>query len=492
MTQAEKQGQLPYPFDLSALEQLNHCNRCGFCLPSCPTYVLLAREPASPRGRLAMAEEVLEGRLALDRHVGEQMFLCLGCRACESACPSGVVFSRVLEAVRAAVEARAAWTPQAAPVRRMLLDHLVTHPARMRLAAALLWAYRSSGMSALARRLGLLRRLPWHLGELEPMVPDLPPPWRWPRPGRRPLARREGRGRLQARAVGGSAGANPGHGRLEGVDGGRPPAGEAALFAGCIMDAFFPKTQQATVRVLEALGVRVAVAYGQGCCGALHAHAGRLEEARALARRNIEAFEGLADSWVVNNAGGCGAMLKEYPLLFEQEPAWRRRAEAFSRRVRDISELLVELGAVEALRRREKAAGRPSESGSPGRPVRVTYQDSCHLRHGQKLFAPPRQLLCALPGYEFVEMPDADRCCGSAGIYTLTHFDISMQLLDARMQQVLRTGAQVVATANPGCFMQMRLGVARAGLSGQIRVAHVVDLVAEALSGPEPGVQGAR
>lgn len=475
---------LSHGFGPSALEQLNHCNRCGFCLPSCPTYILLGREPASPRGRLAMAEEILEGHLAPDRHVAEQMFLCLGCRACESACPSGVVFSRVLEAVRAAVAARGEWSPPGAPVQRVLLDHLVTHPGRLRLAAACLWAYRRTGLSGAVRRLGLLRRLPWHLGELEPMIPELPAPWRRPRltdlvSGRRPNRAPAGTGvALEA------AGVNPGHPDPPPQEGGSAP--QAALFTGCIMDAFFPGTHRASARVLAALGVGVVVPRGQGCCGALHAHAGRLQDARALARRNIEAFEGCGADRVVSNAGGCGAMLKEYPLLFEDDPAWRSRAEHFSRRVRDISELLVELDAPGALARAAGRHGGGAGGNGRKRPLRVTYQDSCHLRHAQRVHAAPRQLLSSLPGYEFVELPDADRCCGSAGVYTLTHFEVSMRLLDAKMEQVRATGADVLATANPGCFLQMQLGVARAGLTGRVRVAHVVDLVAEAMLGPGP------
>ncbi|BAS26208.1 glycolate oxidase [Limnochorda pilosa] len=471
-------------FGQETLDQLNRCNKCGFCLPACPTYVHLGREPASPRGRLAMVEEVLEGHMEPGWAVGDQMDLCLGCRACESACPSGVQFGQVLEAARAAVAARGEWAPENSGLRRLLLEKLVTHPRRLALGASLLWLYQASGLRRLVRALGLLRLLPKHLGDLEPMLPRVPAPWARP---------------PRARPAPGEPPLTPG---ALGPEGERP---QAALFLGCLQDALFPSTNARIGQALQAMGVTVETPTGQGCCGALHAHAGRPEEARRLARANIEAFERSGARWIVNGAGGCGAMLKEYPHLLEEDPEWRPRAEAFSRRARDVSELLVELGARRVLRQglQDGEAGGPQEAGRPPaepsaegdrsrgpgaaskRPLRVTYQDSCHLRHGQGVWREPRELLRSLPGVEYVELPGADRCCGSAGTYTFTRPEMSLLLLDEKMEAVRRTGADVVVTANPGCFMQMQLGVERAGLSDRVRVAHVADLVAETLGGKE-------
>lgn len=406
---------------------LTECIRCGFCLPACPTYRHLEVEHASPRGRLALMRGLVEGRPVPLPEVVERLDLCLGCRACEPVCPSGVKYGRRLEEARAALARRAPLLALVALARRAALGWIIPSRLALRILAALLLASRRTGVVAALRG-----ALPFHLGDLEPALPDPPIPWR-----------RGLRGRIS-------------------------PAGErrgrAALFRGCVADAILPETNRRTAALLALAGYDVVVPAGQTCCGALHAHTGELAMARDLARRNIAAFEASGAELYVNNAGGCGAHLGEYGHLFHGEAGWEERARAFAGRVRDVTELL----ATFPLPRPGPLAGR------------VTYQDSCHLLNGQGVKAQPRALLKAIPGLEYVELPEADRCCGSGGVYNLTQYATSMRILDEKMDRVQATGAAIVATANPGCLFQMRLGIHRAGLADRVRVAHVVDLLAEA------------
>jgi glycolate oxidase iron-sulfur subunit len=404
-------------------EELMNCMRCGFCLPACPTYRETLQEKASPRGRIAQMKAVADGLLEPE-YLKEQIDLCLGCRACEPACPAGVKYGILLEEARHLVaEGDAARRPVWQTwMRRFLFRFLLPHAPRLRL---FFWLYRRSGLAPLLRWL-----LPRQMREMDASLP--PAGLRSAPPVTRPSGAAKGR---------------------------------VALFTGCVMEMIFPGTNRNTARLLAAAGFEVTAPRAQTCCGALHAHAGDREYARRLALRNIKA---LADcDWVVQNAGGCGAHLRSLHHLFEPGTPEYGRAAALADRVRDISEFLAEQGDL---------------SFRPLQPVTVTYQDSCHLRNGQQVSRQPRRLLRTLPGVEYVEMFEADRCCGSAGIYNIEQPEMADRLLAAKMEHLRATGATVLVTSNPGCLIQMRLGIRRAGLEGRVEAVHIADLLADCLN----------
>jgi glycolate oxidase iron-sulfur subunit len=412
-------------------EDISRCVHCGFCLNFCPTYVALGLETESPRGRIHLIDALSQGRIQPKRPVLEHLDLCLGCRACETACPSGVSYGRIMEGARAQVVATGRH-PLSWRLRSIVLRWTLPHPRRLRVLAVLLRFYQRSGLQSLVRRTRLLRLLPFHLHHMEQLLP--------------PVA-----SRFFAPA---STSANPDAG-----DGTR----RVALLTGCVMPFFYPQTHEATVRVLERHGYRVVVPEEQVCCGALFVHGGDRQTARRLARRNIDVFLAAEVEAVIINAAGCGSTLKEYGDLLADDPEYAEKAAHFSSLVRDITEFLVELPFQEGLGRLER---------------RVTYQDSCHLAHAQRITAPPRQLLKAIPGLELVEMENADRCCGSAGIYNVTHREMSSRLLADKMRAVAATGASAVVTANPGCMLQLEAGLRLHRLQGT--VAHVVEVLDEA------------
>jgi glycolate oxidase iron-sulfur subunit len=407
------------------------CIKCGFCLPACPTYRETGVEASSPRGRLDLMYAVASGRLPLEA-AEHQMWFCLGCQACETACPSGIRYHDILEAARFDSAARRA-RGSGAWRRRFLLRVVLPSPALLRGVVGLLALYRRSGLQRLVRGTRLLRLIP-PLARLEARMPPIAFPVRW-------------RGALaEAPAAVGAPG--------------RPA--RAALLTGCVMDAAFGAVHAATVRVLARNGIRTDVPTGQGCCGALHLHAGDERAARDLARRNIAAFEAAGDEAIVVNSAGCGALLKDYGRLLAAEPAWRERAERFSRRVLDVSEFLAGLALV-----------------PPGPlPLRVAYDDPCHLLHAQQVREPPRQVLGQIPGLILVPLREADMCCGGAGSYAVTQPEMSTRLLNRKLDHIAASGAEAVATGNPGCLLQLRMGVESRGLA--VRVVHPVELLAEA------------
>lgn len=431
-------------YSTAALRQLDHCNKCGFCLPACPTFLETGLEMASPRGRLAIAEEVVAGRMPLSDYVALHMDLCLGCRACEVACPSGVEFERVLTDTRVLLN-QARIPPAGSPRLRRLLLGTVVRPWLLRLLRIAVRAYQALGLRALSQHPTLRRLLPARLRSLDAMLPDQAEQVRALLPPTRKSTPQASSGTVAV-----------------------------VFFPGCIQDALFAGTNARTVRVLEHFGARVGPAAGFGCCGALHGHAGNREAAKALARRNIEAFERSGAKYLVNNAGGCGAFLKEYPRLFEDEPEWLPRAESFAARVLDASELLLKLPGPPGWPGGETGAGTESR-------IVVTYQDSCHLRNVQRVWGEPRSILRRLPGVDYVELPGADQCCGSAGIYNVAHPAMSQAILDRKMASVKDVNPDVIVVTNPGCQMQMLLGVEHHGLGAKVRVVHLIDLVAERL-----------
>lgn len=421
----EVRREAPSQFDL------DKCVHCGLCLNSCPTYRELHLEMDSPRGRVYQMVKVAAGEMALGPSYTEHIGLCLACRACETACPSGVPYGRLVEAARAEIRAKTPRSPVGDVLYRFVFEYLLQSPALLQVAGALLYAYERTGLQKLVRSSGLLK-LFGPLGSIE----QLTPPAEWPFFFRNVGQKFPAEGEVRYRV---------------------------ALHAGCIANVCFARLNEATVRVLQKNGCEVAIPAEQSCCGALHVHAGEREEARKLARRNIDAFLPGGYDAILTNAAGCGSTLKEYHELLEDDPEYRERAVRFVRLVKDINEFLV---AVELNR----------EMGEV--PAVVTYQDSCHLAHGQRVRLPPRKLLEATPGLRFVEMPQSDLCCGSAGIYNIVQHEMAMEILRKKMQAVNATGAGVVATANPGCMLQLRAGVALYG-KGQ-RVAHVVEILDEA------------
>lgn len=417
----------PDASDAPSKELLSRCVHCGFCLPTCPTYGVLGVEMDSPRGRIRLMQNVWEGRIdiasdELERHIGA----CLDCRACETACPSGVEYGKLVEATRSQLERARKRSPMAAAVRAVAFRALIPQPALLALFARVSIVSRRLGVAHVLRLVGLRR-----MADLLALVPE--------------------HGSSQALpAVFPAVGAR---------------RGRVALFEGCVMRAAFADTNAATARVLARNGIEVVVPKEQTCCGALHAHAGDRGDSRELAKRNIAALEALdVDAFIVN-AAGCGAHLKEYGWLLKDDPAWHERAERFGARVRDATEHLAAVGLV----------ARPG----PLR-ARAGYDDPCHLLHGQKIKDQPRALLGAIPGLELVPLVEADWCCGSAGTYNVTQPDLSRQLLERKVGHILRSGANMVVTANPGCHMQIAAGLRAAG--ADIAVVHVMDVLDRAYS----------
>jgi glycolate oxidase iron-sulfur subunit len=418
--------------DKPALFDLDHCVHCGLCLNACPTYRELGVEMDSPRGRVYQMVQVATGAASISESYIEHIGLCLACRGCETACPSGVQYGRLVEAARAEIENNTKYPWPTRIVRNLAFRRLLPSRTLLRLAGLGLYAHRKLGLAKLGRALGILRG---RLGELEALAPAAQPPFFYRYYGKTLPA--EGTRRYRV-----------------------------ALLGGCIANISFARLNEATLRVLQKNGCEVSIPAAQTCCGALHVHAGRREEARELARRNIDALLGSGYDAIITNAAGCGSTLKEYGELLEHDTSYAAKSQQFSALVKDINEFLAGIELNPAM----------SELG-----VTVTYQDSCHLAHGQKIRAAPRKLLRAIPGLSFREMPLSDLCCGSAGIYNILHTDMSMSLLEKKMDDVRSTGAQVIATANPGCMLQLEAGIRRFG--GAARVAHVVELLDEAYRG---------
>jgi glycolate oxidase iron-sulfur subunit len=391
------------------------CVHCGFCLQACPTYLALEDENDSPRGRIVLMRALADGSLPLD-DPDARMHLdrCLGCRGCETACPSGVPYGHLLEAAR---ESMSTVMPPP-PVARAVL-WVFARPAILAMVLAGARLLRATGLS------WLLARLPGRIGFAMAMLESTRPPRR-----EAPYTRR-----------------------------GTGARGSAALLRGCVMEGLFKFTNRATARTLRANDYALVDAPGQRCCGALHAHAGDAGQARALARANIAAFERSGADWIAVNAAGCGAMMKEYGALLAGDAEWSGRAAALSARVRDVSELL--------------AAAGPAPGGPL--PMRVAYDPPCHLLHAQRLTDPPLAVLRAIPGLVRVPLAGAELCCGAAGIYNLIEPEVSGSVLAPKVAYIGESGAEVVATGNPGCLMQIGAGLTRAGLP--VRVAHPVDLL---------------
>jgi glycolate oxidase iron-sulfur subunit len=403
------------------------CIHCGFCLPTCPTFAVLGVEMDSPRGRIRLMKTVWEHRLGADSPgLEDHISKCLDCRACETACPSGVEYGKLVEGARSQIVVARARSPIERLIRTAAFEWLLPHRRVLGAFATLSIAAKRLGMGSLMRatRVGVAGRL----ADLLDLLPD------------RATATR----RL----------ATPPRGDRR---------GRVAMLEGCVMGSVFGETNAATARVLARNGVEVVATVDQTCCGALHAHAGERDLARDLARRNIAAFEQTAADAVIVNAAGCGAAMKEYGWLLKDDPKWSGRASAFAAKVKDATEFLGNLGISE----------RPGPLHA-----RVTWDDPCHLLHGQKIREQPRALLAAIPGLEVVPLEEADWCCGSAGTYNVTQPDLARSILERKIANIVRTGADTVVTANPGCLMQIQSGLRNA--DHKVRVVHLLDLLDEA------------
>jgi glycolate oxidase iron-sulfur subunit len=428
-------GPSPPPLALHGLsvEGVNQCVHCGLCLASCPTFAELGTEMDSPRGRIFLVKSLAEGRIGLSDPTVEHLSLCLDCRACETVCPAGVPYGRLIEAAKAEIERQRPGSLGRRAFRWLNLGLLLGHPRVLAAAAAGLRLYQASGLQALVRRSGLARLLPGTLPAWEALLPLMPS-----------AAERAPLPPLTA-AV-------------------RPRRARVALLTGCVQSVVFGAHNRATARVLARNGCDV-LAPAQGCCGALNAHGGDHARAVAMAKRTIETFEAVGADAVIVNTSGCGAHMKAYGALLAGEPAWAERARCFARSVQDVAEFLA----------REPLRG-------PLQPVAmtVTYHDPCHVVHGQKIRRQPRELLAQIPALRLVELPESDWCCGSAGIYNLTQPEMADRLLRRKVRNVGSTAAEAVVTANPGCILQIQAGLRAQGLERP--VLHLVEVLDRAYS----------
>ena len=440
---------------------LRQCIHCGFCLPTCPTYAVLGVEMDSPRGRIYQMQAVADGRLDISDDFIEHMNCCLGCRACETACPSGVQFGKLIEAAREHIQINAEQHPFSQPQQVEETPDTETHVHRYPIAYTLLQRfffdimlpsrlvlsivfgglklYQRSGLQTLVHRTGLLD-----------LLNNLPTPF-------------QGQLKLPESLMNAAQGDIIPR-QLPEIT---PAIGtrhyRVGFLSGCIMDQVFHDINEATIRVLTANGCEVITPQQQTCCGALHVHGGEAECGRELARQNIDVFEAYSCDAVIINSAGCGSTLKEYDHLLRDDPNYAERARIFSSKMKDISEFLAGIEMNQTMGQVERV---------------VAYHDACHLVHGQKIRQQPRQVLKSIPGVTLVELQEADWCCGSAGIYNITHQAMGHELLERKLTHINATGASVVATGNPGCMMQIAMGLREQGKD--VTVLHPVQLLDEA------------
>lgn len=419
------------PIDLAWLSEkipyrrYQECVHCGLCTASCPTYIETGDENDSPRGRIYLMRAVADGRLAMGAGVREHLELCLDCRACESACPSGVQYGKMIEPFKIALQSSAKGSEKASWLERLILHHLFPYSGRVRWALAPARWSQKLGLLDWAERIGLMRLLPPTLRRMQAMLPTLS----------------GSRRRLPEilPAIG-------------------PKRARVALFLGCVADAMFPETNAATARVLQENGCEVVIPRGQACCGAIHYHSGVEQPALELARQNLAIFGEARPDAIIVNAAGCGAMLKDYAHILPEET--HDQAVGFVSKVKDISEFLVALGPI-------------APRGSV--PLKVAYHDACHLCHGQQIRSQPRALLAMIPGVEVVPLEESEICCGAAGTYNLTQPEMSERLGKRKMDHIEATGARMVVTGNVGCILQIARKIKERG--SPIEVGHPVDLL---------------
>lgn len=419
-----------------APDLIDDCVHCGFCLPTCPTYALWGEEMDSPRGRIYLMKLGHEGKVRMTDTYVRHFDQCLGCMACVTACPSGVQYDKLIEATRSQIERRFGRSFMDRFSRRLIFS-LFPFPQRLRLLARPLWFYQHSGIQNLIRRVGLLNLLPQRLRAMETLLPSIS----W--------------GQLRRRLP-------------ERVPAQGPTRRRVGLLLGCVQSVFLPEVNRATARVLAAEGCEVAIPAEQGCCGALMVHAGLEEKALGMARRLIEVFEQTKVDTIVINAAGCGSSMKEYAHLLRDDANFAERARAFAAKCKDISEVLGEL--------------EPRAVRHPVR-MRVAYHDACHLQHAQGIRSQPRAVLETIPGLEVVEIPESALCCGSAGVFNLVEAKTARELGDRKVQNLLSTKADALVSSNPGCLLQLKAGLRRAG--HEMPMMHLVELIDASIQGEE-------
>jgi len=418
-----------------SVEGVNQCVHCGLCLAYCPTFSVLGTEMDSPRGRIFLVKSLAEGRMSLSDSTVRHLSLCLDCRACETVCPAGVPYGQLIEAAKAEIERQRPGGPVRRIFRWLNFGLLLGHPRLLALAASGARLYQASGLQRLARRSGLIRRLPGTLPAWDALLPTIP-----------------------------SKAARAAPPRLTPAEG--PRRARVALLTGCVQSVVFGAHNRATARVLAKNGCDVVVPDGQGCCGALNAHGGDHARALAMARSTIDTFEAAGVEAVIVNTSGCGAHMKAYGHLLADDPAYAARAKRFAASVQDLAEFLA----------REPLRGPLSPV-----PLTCTYHDPCHVVHGQKIKSEPRQLLAQIPGLRLVELAESDWCCGSAGIYNLTQPEMATRLLHRKVGHVLATQAEAVVTANPGCILQIQAGLS--AHDAKVNVLHLVEILDRAYGG---------
>ena len=436
--------------DYSVVQQ---CMHCGLCLPTCPTYDATKLERNSPRGRIALMRAIADDRLDVTQAFGDEMYFCLGCLACQTACPAGVDYAELFEHARAEIEEkRVLASPKRDFIRGFTVGWLFMDLRRLELLGKILQMYQRSGLQAAMRRMGLMRLMPRRLGELEAMTPT--------------VCEKFSSELIEPITAAVSA-----------------KKFRVAMLTGCAQDLTFSDVNRDTVEVLAQNGCEVITPAEQSCCGSLHAHNGAWTLAQQLARRNIEQFPPERFDAIITNAGGCGSHLKHYAKLLADDPAYLKRAELWDTKVKDIHEWLAEIGLRAPIhsgssRRKSAHSEIGNRQSAIGNDFTITYHESCHLTHGQKVVSQPRDLLRVIPGLKLVELPEANWCCGSAGIYNLTQPEMANELLTRKIKHIKSTGATTVATGNPGCLLQLINGAAKEGL--KLRVAHPITLLAEA------------
>ena len=413
-----------------AYSKTNQCIQCGYCLPACPTYQSMGKETASPRGRINLVKMAAEGKIDVTEDLAEPIDLCLGCRACEVACPVNVPYGQILDAAKETIQQEK---------QKNIKDHLkhtlltkgFTNPKFLNLVGNTTWVYQKSGLNKLVQKTNAINLIAKPFGSFEKILP----------PVQKPSLRTK-------------------RGHWYKTDG--ECKGKVAFFVGCVTDSMMHETNNNTIKLLNAVGLDVFVPDKQKCCGALHTHQGIHSEAIQLAKKNIEVFATSGIEYIVNSAGGCGAMLHEYRELLHDEPEWREKAEAFSKKSVDVSVLLVKYGPLPFKREWNGI---------------ITYQPSCHLSNVQGVTEEPRQLLRSIPGANFIEMKDGNSCCASGGIYNLIHYEESKKILSTKMENVKDTKAATVVASNPGCLLQMKHGADKFAHEHKIETTHLVDLL---------------
>ncbi|WP_246938540.1 (Fe-S)-binding protein [Bacillus pinisoli] len=417
-----------------AYEETFSCVQCGYCLPSCPTYMTMGKETHSPRGRINLVKMAAEGKIPLSK-LEDPIELCLGCRACETACPTNVQYGAILESAKEVIyeDKKDATSSRTKLLRKALFEMTFPNKKMLNFVGYGLHMYQTTGLKALAHKTGMVDKiLPESMVAFDHIIPKVDSPLKKKRKN---------------------------HVKPEGKT-----MYKIGFFTGCVMDAVFTSINDLSIKLLQKAGCEVQVISEQTCCGALQNHSGERKLAIELAKKNIEAFEKYEFDFVVNSIGGCGAALVEYDHLLKDDPVWSERAKTFAEKNVDISVILNELSLPFTKEINEK----------------VTYQPSCHMTNVQKRVKEPRQLLLSIPGIQYQELPSLNMCCGSAGIYNIVNYQESMDILDVKMSTVAEVKPSVIVTTNPGCHLQMKLGVERKGMTKEIRVVHLVELLAEA------------